>query len=90
MIGETTEIGDDVKIYQGVTLGALAPRHGEALRGRKRHPTIEDDVTIYAGATILGGDTVIGRGSVIGGNVWLTQSIEPGSRVVVRAAAPRA
>lgn len=82
VIGETTEIGDDVRIYQGVTLGALSPRHGESLRGRKRHPTIEDEVTIYAGATILGGDTVIGRGSVIGGNVWLTQSIEPGSRVV--------
>jgi serine O-acetyltransferase len=82
VIGETTEIGDDVRIYQGVTLGALSPRQGELLRGRKRHPTIEPDVTIYAGATILGGDTVIGRGSVIGGNVWLTQSIEPGSRVV--------
>jgi serine O-acetyltransferase len=88
VIGETTEIGDDVRIYQGVTLGALAPRHGESLRGTKRHPTIEDDVTIYAGATILGGQTVIGRGSVIGGNVWLTQSIEPGSRVV--AEPPRA
>jgi serine O-acetyltransferase len=82
VVGETTEIGDDVRIYQGVTLGALAPRHGESLRGRKRHPTIEDEVTIYAGATILGGETVIGRGSVIGGNVWLTQSIEPGSRVI--------
>jgi serine O-acetyltransferase len=81
VIGETTQIGNDVRIYQGVTLGALSPRHGESLRGRKRHPTIEDDVTIYAGATILGGDTVIGRGSVIGGNVWITQSIEPGSRV---------
>src|SRR5262249_42333970 len=81
VIGETTEIGNDVRIYQGVTLGALSPRHGESLRGRKRHPTIEDDVTIYAGATILGGDTVIGRGSVIGGNVWLTSSIQPGSRV---------
>jgi serine O-acetyltransferase len=82
VIGETTEIGDDVCIYQGVTLGALSPRHGDSLRGVKRHPTIEDEVTIYAGATILGGDTVIGRGSVIGGNVWLTHSIEPGSRVV--------
>jgi serine O-acetyltransferase len=81
VIGETTVIGNDVRIYQGVTLGALSPRHGEQLRGRKRHPTIEDDVTIYAGATILGGETVIGRGSVIGGNVWLTQSIDPGSRV---------
>ncbi len=82
VIGETTEIGNDVRIYQGVTLGALSLRHSEALRGRKRHPTIEDDVTIYAGATILG-DMVIGRGSVIGGNVWLTQSIPPGSRVAV-------
>jgi len=81
VIGETTEIGNDVRIYQGVTLGALSPRHGESLRGLKRHPTIEDDVTIYAGATILGGDTVIGRGSVIGGNVWITSSIEPSSRV---------
>jgi serine O-acetyltransferase len=81
VIGETTEIGDDVRIYQGVTLGARSPRHGESLRGVKRHPTIEDDVTIYAGATILGGETVIGRGSVIGGNVWLTESVPPGSRV---------
>ena len=82
MVGETSEIGDNVRIYQGVTLGALSPRHGEALRGRKRHPTIEDDVTIYAGATILGGDVVIGRGSVIGGNVWLTESVPPASKVV--------
>jgi serine O-acetyltransferase len=81
VVGETTEIGDDVQIYQGVTLGALSPRHGESQRGHKRHPTIEDEVTIYAGATILGGDTVIGRGSVIGGNVWLTESIPAGSRV---------
>jgi hypothetical protein len=69
VIGETSEIGDRVVIYQGVTLGALAPRKGQVLRGVKRHPTLEDDVTIYAGATILGGDTVIGRGSVVGGNV---------------------
>ena len=82
VVGETTVIGDDVRIYQGVTLGARAPRHGESLRGVKRHPTIEDDVTIYAGVTILGGDTVIGAGSVIGGNVWLTESVEPGSRVI--------
>jgi serine O-acetyltransferase len=86
VIGETCEIGDDVRIYQGVTLGALSPRHGASLRGRKRHPTLEDEVTIYAGATILGGDTVIGRGSVIGGNVWLTHSIAPGSRVVAEPA----
>jgi serine O-acetyltransferase len=72
-----------VVIYQGVTLGALAPRKGQVLRGVKRHPTLEDDVTIYAGATILGGDTVIGRGSVIGGNVWLTQSLPPCSKVQI-------
>jgi len=82
VIGETTEIGDNVRIYQGVTLGARSPRHGESLRGQKRHPTIEDDVTIYAGVTILGGDVVIGRGSVIGGNVWLTESVPAGSKVV--------
>ena len=77
VIGETTEIGKNVKIYQGVTLGALAPAYGQMLRGTKRHPTIEDDVTIYAGATILGGETIIGRGSVIGGNVFITASVEP-------------
>ena len=75
VIGETTEIGDNVKVYQGVTLGALAPAMGQVWRGRKRHPTIEDDVTIYAGATILGGETVIGKGSVIGGNVFITSSV---------------
>jgi serine O-acetyltransferase len=83
VIGETADIGDRVVIYQGVTLGALAPRKGQALRGVKRHPTLEDDVTIYAGATILGGETVIGRGSVIGGNVWLTHSIPPCSKVQI-------
>jgi len=82
VIGETAEIGDNVRLYQGVTLGARSPRHGESLRGVKRHPTIEDDVTIYAGVTILGGDVVIGRGSVIGGNVWLTESVPPGSKVI--------
>ena len=83
VIGETCEIGDRVVIYQGVTLGALAPRKGQLLRGVKRHPTLEDDVTIYAGATILGGETVIGRGSVIGGNVWLTHPIPPCSKVQI-------
>lgn len=83
VIGETAEIGDRCVIYQGVTLGALAPRKGQVLRGIKRHPTLEDDVTIYAGATILGGDTVIGRGSVIGGNVWLTHSTPPCSKVQI-------
>ena len=82
VIGETVEIGDNVRLYQGITLGARSPRRGEALRGVKRHPTVEDDVVIYAGATILGGDVVIGRGSVIGGNVWLTESVPPCSKVV--------
>jgi len=82
VIGETAVIGDRVRLYQGVTLGATSLRDSTALRGRKRHPTIEDDVTIYAGATILGGETVIGAGSVIGGNVWLTSSVPPGARVM--------
>ena len=81
VIGETTKIGDHVKIYQGVTLGALSTRAGRGLVGKKRHPTIEDGVTIYAGASILGGDTVVGKGSVIGGNVFLTRSIPPGTKV---------
>jgi serine O-acetyltransferase len=75
VIGETTEIGDNVKIYQGVTLGAVAPGFGQLLRGQKRHPTIHNDVTIYAGATILGGSTVIGEGCTIGGNVFITASV---------------
>lgn len=86
VIGETAEIGDRVRIYQGVTLGAQSLRDSSTLRGQKRHPTVEDDVTLYAGATILGGATVIGTGSVIGGNVWLTESVPPGSRVVVEPA----
>jgi serine O-acetyltransferase len=91
VIGSTSVIGDGVKIYQGVTLGALSiPRDqcGELIRNSKRHPTIEDDVTIYAGATILGGDTVVGKGSTVGGNVWLTQSVPPGSRVTYSAPDP--
>ena len=86
VIGETTEIGDRVKIYQGVTLGALSfpkDEQGELIRGRKRHPTLEDDVTLYSGATLLGGDTVVGRGSTIGGNVWLTHSVPPNSIVMI-------
>ena len=75
VIGETTEIGEHVKIYQGVTLGALAPAFGQLLRGQKRHPTIEDNVTIYSNATILGGETVIGQGTTIGGNVFITSSV---------------
>ena len=81
VIGETTHIGENVKIYQGVTLGALSTRGGQSLRGKQRHPTIEDDVTIYAGASILGGDTVIGKGSVIGSNVFITESVAPGTSV---------
>ncbi|HEY9595661.1 MAG TPA: serine O-acetyltransferase EpsC [Spirochaetia bacterium] len=79
VIGETTVIGANVKLYQGVTLGALSVQ--KELANSKRHPTIEDDVTIYAGATILGGKTVIGRGSIIGGNVWLTESVAANSRI---------
>jgi len=82
VIGETTIIGDHVKVYQGVTLGALSlERDPEMGRGTKRHPTIEDHVTIYAGATILGGETVIGQHSTIGGNVWLVESVPPNSRI---------
>jgi len=87
VIGETTDIGDNVKLYQGVTLGALSfPKNerGELIRGTKRHPTVEDDVVIYAGATILGGNTVIGRGCVIGGSVWLTSSVPAGTRVTLQ------
>jgi serine O-acetyltransferase len=85
VIGETSVIGKNVRIYQGVTLGALSlPKDaGELLRGRKRHPTIEDDVIIYSGATILGGDTVIGARSVIGGNVWMTESVPPDTTVIM-------
>jgi serine O-acetyltransferase len=86
VIGETTEIGDRVRLYQGVTLGALSLGRLEvdSLRTVKRHPTVEDDVIIYAQATILGGDTVIGARSVIGGNVWLTESVPPDTRVFLK------
>ena len=84
VIGETTVIGDHVKVYQGVTLGALSTRGGQNLRGKRRHPTIEDNVTIYAGASILGGDTVIGRDSVIGSNAFITESIASGTRVTTK------
>lgn len=83
VIGATAVIGDNVKIYQGVTLGALRVDRRE--RNIKRHPTIEDNVVIYANATILGGDTVVGKNSVIGGNVWITRSVPAGSRVMFRA-----
>lgn len=85
VIGATAVIGDNVKIYQGVTLGAESfpyDEDGELVRTTKRHPTIEDNVTIYAGATVLGGETVVGAGSLIGSNVWLTDSIPPNTRVV--------
>jgi serine O-acetyltransferase len=92
VIGETTVIGRNVKIYQGVTLGALSfdkdPVTGALVKGIKRHPNVEDDVVIYAGATILGGSTVIGRGSEIGGNVWLKDSVPPNSRVYNKPPAP--
>lgn len=85
VIGETTVIGNNVRIYQGVTLGALSIPKGasDEFRGKKRHPTIEDDVIIYSGATILGGETIIGARSVIGGNVWLTESVPPDTTVVI-------
>lgn len=85
VIGETTVIGDNVQIYQGVTLGALRlPKNadGELDRDVKRHPTIGNNVTIYSGTTILGGETVIGEGSIIGGNIWLTHSVPPGTKVI--------
>jgi serine O-acetyltransferase len=86
VIGETCDIGNFVKVYQGVTLGALSVKHRTredkpASGNGKRHPTIEDEVTIYANATILGGRTVIGRGAVVGGNAWITYSVPPGTRV---------
>ena len=86
VIGETADIGNRVRMYQGVTLGALSlPKDAvERLRGKKRHPTVEDDVIIYAGATILGGETVVGAGSVIGGNVWLTESVLPETKVFIK------
>jgi len=86
VIGETCVIGDHVKIYQGVTLGALSfpkDERGKIIRGIKRHPSIENEATIYAGATILGGQTVIGEGSVVGGNVWLTHSIPSHTKVII-------
>ena len=83
VVGETTEIGDNVKIYQGVTLGALSTRGGQSLRSKKRHPTIEDNVTIYSGASILGGNTVIGKNAVIGGNAFITKSVPAGAKVSI-------
>lgn len=84
VIGETAVIGNNVKIYQGVTIGALSTKGGQKLSGKKRHPTICDNVTIYAGASILGGDTVIGENSVIGGNTFITRSVGPDTRVSMK------
>lgn len=84
VVGETAVIGDNVKIYQGVTIGALSTRGGQKLHGKKRHPTIEDNVTIYAGASILGGETVIGHDSVIGGNAFITTSIPSNTKVSIK------
>ena len=86
VIGETTMIGNNVRLYQGVTLGALSLPYnaGEKMRNKKRHPTIEDNVIIYANTTVLGGDTVIGEGSIIGGNIWLTESVPPGTKVLMK------
>ena len=84
VIGETTVIGSHAKIYQGVTLGGLSTRGGQDLRGKKRHPTLEDRVTVYSGASILGGETVIGHDCVIGGNAFITRSVSPGTRVNIR------
>jgi serine O-acetyltransferase len=88
VVGETSHIGDHVKLYQGVTLGALSiarDPHGRVIRGTKRHPTVEDHVTVYANATVLGGETVLGRGSVVGGSVFLTRSIGDGHKVALKA-----
>lgn len=84
VVGSTTTIGEHVKLYQGVTLGALSTSAGQSLHGVKRHPTIEDNVTIYSGASVLGGQTVIGHGSVIGSNAFVTSSIKPNSRVTIQ------
>ena len=84
VIGETSIIGEDVKVYQGVTIGALSTKDGQLLHGVKRHPTIEDNVTLYAGATVLGGNTVIGHDSIIGGSAFVTRSIEPNTSVIVK------
>ncbi len=84
VVGSTSEIGEHVKLYQGVTIGALSTKLGHKLHGTKRHPTLEDHVTVYSGASILGGETVIGHGAVIGGNAFITSSVGPGTRVSVK------
>lgn len=85
VVGSTSEIGEHVKIYQGVTIGALSTKEGHSAHGTKRHPTIEDDVTLYSGASILGGKTVIGKGAIIGGNSFVTKSVPPYSTVVIES-----
>jgi len=84
VIGETTVIGDNVKLYQSVTLGALSTKDSQSIRGVKRHPTINDNVTVYSGATILGGDTIIGEGVVIGGNAFVVKSVPENTRVSIK------
>ena len=84
VIGETAIIGDNVKAYQGVTLGALSTKGGQKLKSKKRHHTIEDNVTIYSGASILGRETVVGRNVVVGGNAFITKSISEGARVSIK------
>ena len=85
VIGETTTIGNNVKLYQGVTLGALSTRKGQQLSGVKRHPTIEDNVTIYSNSSVLGGETVIGENTIIGGNTFITESIPANSKVSAKS-----
>ncbi len=85
VVGETTVIGNHVKLYQGVTLGALSPRAGHSSLPGKRHPTVEDNVTIYSGASILGGETTIGENTVVGGNAFLTEAVDANTRVVIQA-----
>ena len=84
VIGETTEIGNNVKLYQGVTLGALSTRSGQKLKGKKRHPTIRDNVTVYSGASILGGETEIGEGVIVAGGAFVTKSVPAHMKVIVK------
>ena len=88
VIGETTIIGKNVKVYQGATLGAKSPAKGQSIRGTKRHPTVEDDVVIYSGATVLG-DIILGKGTIIGGNTWVTEPTAPGTRIFIEGTGQR-
>ena len=87
VVGETTEIGNNVKLYQGVTLGALSTRKGQQLANVKRHPTIRDNVTIYSNSTVLGGETVVGENTIIGGNTFITESIPANTKVSAKSGA---